>query len=532
MNIPNNSKLVTVAKMQQIEAAADAAGHSYAAMMEMAGQASARIIRARFDVAQMSILILVGPGNNGGDGLVCARALHEAGVGVRVYLWKRRTNPPYDYEDHFARVAELGIEAVHANDDADWQTLRAWADKADLVVDALLGTGNNRSMTGQLVELLRIVQQARIEHTVAIDCPSGLNCDTGALDPQTLAADLTVTFGYAKAGHYQFPGAASLGELIVADIGLDPNLIRTEQSADQKRADGETFVLTTETLSSFLPQRVANSHKGTFGKAMIVAGCMNYAGAAYLACSAAGRSGAGLVTGAIPQSVWTTVASRLAEATWLPLPQSESGHMAADGVPMLVDALAGYSSLLVGCGLGNNESTQKFMHDLFSHRAEMPPTLIDADGLNCLAQLARWPGMLPTQTVLTPHAREFARLSGLPLDEVLRNRWALAREKAAAWQTVLLVKGPFTVIANPNGALAVLPVATSALATAGTGDVLAGTIAGLLAQGIAPFPAACLGAWIHGEAGKLCEDEIGLAGVLASDLLLRLPRAMNDLRAK
>ena len=491
----------------QIEAAADAADHSYGVMMEMAGQACARILGERFPAAR-SILILVGLGNNGGDGLVCARALYYVGVAVRVYLWKRRTDPAGD------------MEIIHADDDADWQTLHSWADDADLVVDALLGTGNNRSIIGELAELLQIVQRAQLAQTVAVDCPSGLNCDTGMLDPQTLAADLTITFGYAKVGHYQFPGAESVGELVVADIGLTSELA----------ADVQTFVLTEKWVGESLPDRSTNSHKGTFGKAMIVAGCTNYAGAAFLACSAAARSGAGLVTGAMPQSLWGPVAGRLAEATWLPLPQTESGHITAEAVPQLVDALDGYSALLVGCGLGNTASTQEFIHDLFSKREKLPPTVIDADGLNCLAQMARWPGLLPKQSVLTPHAREFARLSGLPLDEVLQTRWALAREKAVAWQAVVLLKGPYTVIADPDGRLAVLPVATSALATAGTGDVLAGTIAGLLAQGTSPFCAASLAAWIHGEAGKLCAHEIGLSGVLASDLLSRLPHCMETVR--
>ena len=196
--------------------------------------------------------------------------------------------------------------------------------------------------------------------------------------------------------------------------------------------------------------------------------------------------------------------------------------------------LAGYSALLVGCGLNQTEGTRDFVHELLANYArELPPTLIDADGLNNLAQLDDWPSLLPDQIVLTPHPAEFSRLLGIDVKEATEQRWSLAREKAREWNAVLLVKGPYTVIASPAGRLAVLPVATSALATAGTGDVLSGTIAGLLAQEkVEPFAAACLGAWLHGEAGKLCAAEIGADGTLASDLLLRLPRVINELRAR
>jgi ADP-dependent NAD(P)H-hydrate dehydratase / NAD(P)H-hydrate epimerase len=525
ITIPTSHKLVSVAEMAAVERAANGAGHSYATMMEIAGQAVADLVLAHYGQLRPTVLVLAGPGNNGGDGLVCARHLHRAGLPVLVYLWKRQTGPAQDTGGHFARLGELGIATAHADQDGAFALLRRWLGESTVIVDALLGTGANRPITGQLAELLTVVQEARAERphldVVAVDCASGLNCDTGAVDPHTLPANLTVTFGYAKYGHYGFPGVEVSGLLEVADIGVSPY-----------GANLRTFRLDAGMVRPWLPARPRLSHKGAFGKVLAAVGSVNYPGAAFLSCAAAGRTGAGLVTGAVAQPVWPVVAGRLAEPTWLPLPVGEGAEasgIAAAAAPTVAQAAANYSALLVGCGLGAAKTTQRFVADLLG-QPSLPPTVIDADGLNALAQQPETLAKLPPQAILTPHAAELGRLCGLPVDRVLAERWSLARQKAAAWNAIILAKGPYTVIADPAGWLAVLPIATPALATAGTGDVLAGAITGLLAQGVAPFAAACLGAWLHGLAGQQCEVEIGPAGVVASDLLSRLPGVMNGLR--
>jgi NAD(P)H-hydrate epimerase len=266
---------------------------------------------------------------------------------------------------------------------------------------------------------------------------------------------------------------------------------------------------------------------------MLAVGSRPYPGAAYLSCAAAGRVGAGLVTGAVPQSIWPILAGRLAEPTWLPL-QEEAAPPTAPGSPApsagaaVAAGARGYSALVLGCGIGSDQGSRGFVEELLRH--PLPPTLIDADGLNCLAGLTEWPARLPADCVLTPHPAEMARLCRLEVGDIVAQRWALAREMAAVWGCVVLLKGPYTVVAHPVGWLGVLPVATPALATAGSGDVLAGAIGGLLAQGLDPWAAACTGAWLHGEAGLACEREIGTAGVIASDLLARLPAVMRAVR--
>lgn len=528
------TKLVTVAEMQALEKAADAGGQSYATMMEIAGRGVADMILGHPATAAgaSQALVLVGPGNNGGDGLVCARYLHNAGFDVRVYLWKRKTAVDDDYEGHYRRLMDLGVTSVHADDDPEFATLRKWLTQPRqfplFLIDALLGTGTNRPIGGQLADLLTVIKEAVVgstalpTHLVAVDCPSGLNADNGTVDPYTLPADDTVTFAYAKWGHYHFPGAETSGDLHVVDIGVAPALA----------ADIQTFLIDEASVRSWLPKRSNNSHKGSFGKVMAAVGSHNFPGAAYLSTSAAGRVGAGLVTGAVTEAVWSVVAGKLPEPTWLPLPTGdgdESGVISEAAVSAVIDGLAGYSALVVGCGLNKKPTTVRFMQGLMAAHEQLPATLIDADGLNSLALLEAWPVPLPAQVVLTPHAAELGRLCGLDVQAVLGRRWQLAREKAAAWNAVLLAKGPYTVIAHPDGRLAVLPIATPALATAGTGDVLSGTIGGLLAQGMEPFAAACAGAWIHGQAGLRCAEAMGTAGVMASDLLAQLPLILRDL---
>ncbi len=557
--IPNHLKIVTVAQMQELERTANEGGHSYAQMMERAGAAVADTIRARFPVADDTpVLVLVGPGNNGGDGLVCARHLHDAGYPVRLYIWKRQTDPQHDYQEHFGQLAARGVESLRAEEDGDFTALAEWLHRAAVVVDSLLGTGSNRPVDGVLASLLdqvgEVRQQRRHDNeegtgplqVVAVDCPSGMDCDTGSLDAHAVPADVTVTFAYAKRGHFLFPGAAALGQLVVADIGIAPGL------AEEIR----TFVLSPLYVAPLLPARNRVSHKGSFGKAMAVVGSVNYPGAAYLSCAAMGRVGAGLVTGAVPQPVWVPLATALAEPTWLLL-SHEMGVINENAAATINEKLGGYQALLLGCGLSHENATVDFVRSFLTRTRSgrssvlpttfqgvmaedeegdailhalsatpfgairrrsqlpaatpsLPPTVIDADGLNCLALIDNWPELLPQPVILTPHPAEMARLCGLKVAEVRAQSWQLAQAKAGDWNAVVLLKGPYTVIASPDGRLAVLPVATPALATAGTGDVLAGTITGLLAQGVEAFDAACLGAWLHGRAGEVCE-EIGRA---------------------
>ena len=553
-------KVVTTEEMRRIEKAADAGGLSFATMMENAGRAVAEACQRdqRMGPGDRRILVLVGPGNNGGDGLVAARHLHDAGAQVQLYIGKRRL----EGDDHYALTQERGIATTRAEDDPNLESLRKLLREADVIMDALLGTGVSRPIEGPLKNVLEIAKEEvgkRREEkgkeplvspsspsspslttsplVVAVDVPSGLNCDSGTVDPVTIPADLTVTFGFPKVGQFLFPGADYLGELLVADINIAPSL------AD----DVSTELAIPQMVSELLPKRSLGAHKGTFGKALVVAGSVNYTGAAYLASAAATRVGTGLVTLALAESLHPILASKLSEVTFLLLPH-DMGAIVPEAIKILSERVSDYNALLLGPGLGRDEKTIEFVQQFLAgewrskrprvgflvtgeqeaegKREVLPLSVIDADGLNALADRPNWWKYLGGPNVLTPHPGEMARLVGCGVDEVEADRVGAAREMAERWKQVVTLKGAYTVVAAPDGQTIIIPFANPGLATAGSGDVLAGAIVGFLAQGLSPFAAAVAGAYIHGLAGDLVRDEIGAAGMVAGDLLPMLPQAI------
>ncbi|MSP12870.1 MAG: NAD(P)H-hydrate dehydratase [Chloroflexi bacterium] len=542
-------KVVSVAEMREIEKAANDSGYTYAAMMERAGQAVVEAILEQVDIDNREVLVLVGPGNNGGDGLVAARALHEAGADVTCYIWQRSMD-----DTLVQQVQQHGILLIHQSEDEDFRKLDTVLARVELIVDALLGTGVSREIASPLSVILGRVGTA-VKNTrtvsrpiavVAVDIPSGVNSDTGAVDPATLSTALTVTFAFPKRGQFLFPAAEVMGDMVVADIGIDPALA----------AGVHLEVSTPEEVRTLLPARSKGAHKGTFGKVMVVAGSLNYTGAPYLAAAAAARVGAGLVTCAVAQPVFGVLASRLTEATYLLLPHA-MGILTPEAARLVHEKLDDYKVLLLGPGLSQEKEAVGFVQRLLgleaaatstkrSHigfsqeqpavqsatRTTLPLLVIDADGLNALAQTENWWSRLQAQAVLTPHPAEMARLLGTTTEAIQQDRIGIAHQAAAKFGQIVVLKGAYSIIATPEGRTIINPMATPALATAGTGDVLAGIIAGLLAQGLEPLQAAVLGTYLHGMAGEIAEDEIGEAGVLASDLLPLIPRAIRDLRGE
>lgn len=549
-----NVKVVSVEEMREIEAASDEAGHSYAAMMEQAGRGVAEALQDRIKVKGKRVLVLVGPGNNGGDGLVAARFLAQAGAEVACYLTRER-DPQED--ENLRRIQELKIFCTTAGEDSDASRLKKLVAGADVIVDALLGTGTELPVRGTIAEVLqttgqtleRRAQSASVERVtlggipepeprnrpliLAVDGPSGLQFDTGALDEVALKADVTVTFAYPKRGQFRFPGAGAVGELVVVDIGTDPGL-----------AEGvELEVLTDAQVRGWLPSRPPDAHKGTFGRALIVAGSSNYTGAARLAGTAAVRTGAGLVTLGLPAAIHSAVAAGLPEATYLLL-SHHMGVLSEGAATVLLEESDDYDALLLGPGLGQERETVAFIQRLFAgttrrtlgfsrsetfeeDRPALPPLIVDADGLNILSQMEDWPARLPRETILTPHPGEMSRLADLSVSEIEDDRVEVARQRAQAWGHVVLLKGAYTVVAAPDGRVVLAGFANAGLATAGTGDVLAGTIVALRAQGLGPFEAAAAGAYLHGVAGELARVEKGVAGMAAGDLLEQLPAVLQ-----
>src|SRR5947209_14269194 len=512
--------IVTVAEMRELEARAEREyGLTSQILMENAGKSAADIlvqnIRRTRSVSELEFLLLVGPGNNGGDGLVMGRYLEKWGALVSIYRWKEQ------------RLTVHGQDIPEVDTPAK---LEETISRAKYILVALLGTGLSRPLPDSMRTLLGRVRQEREKRdsvrVVAIDLPTGLNADTGEVDPGTIPGDMTITMACPKQGFFFFPGRGYIGELYVADIGLPPDLERNLA----------TEMLTSKMVNSLLQKRPLDSNKGTFGKVKLLCGSPPYPGSAFLAGSAAGRVGAGLVTLAVTEKMLPIYASTFHEATYVLLPEEQAGSL--ERVTTLMDQLEGYRALLMGPGLGQSPYIREVILQVLEELRAMPgekrPHLVvDADGLNNLSALEHWWTLLPSGTVITPHPGEMGRLcNGLKVSGGNIDRLELARSKAQEWQVTLVLKGACTIITEPGGYTHINWLANPALATAGTGDVLAGMIAGFLAQKMMSFDAASAAVYLHTAAAELVSAEIGHAGLLASDLLPKIPVAVMKCLAK
>ena len=513
-------KIVTSEQMRRIEARSEQAGVSTDTLMERAGLEVAR--RARHHLGHLvgvRVAVMVGPGNNGGDGLVAARHLHTWGARVALYLCvdRRQPDPKLDV------VRSQDVTTLEASQDEGLVHLRDMLASAHVVIDSVLGTGRARPLEGTLRAIMLELSAAKARRgelrVLALDLPTGLDADTGAVDAACPRADVTVTLGYPKAGLYAYPGADRTGSLEFVDIGIPPGV-------DE---DVGLELMTPAWAQRLLPRRPPGAHKGTFGKTLIVAGSPNYIGAAYLAATAATRSGAGLVTLAIPESLQSAVAAKATEPTFLPLPESTPGTVSAAAASLIVENIDGYDALLLGCGIGQAASTRKMVEGLLFSDTRLPPTVIDADGLNLLSLTKDWWQRFARPAIVTPHPGEMSRLLAVPTTTIQEDRIGEATESAVRWNKVTVLKGAHTVVAFPGGEAMLSPFANPGLASAGTGDVLAGTIAGLVSQGLGLEDSAALGVYLHAMAGERVRAELGVAGMIASDLLPALPQAIKAL---
>ena len=539
-------KLVTVPEMLAIEKEADANGLSYALMMDNAGRGLADVIlELFFDEGEgLEAFGLVGPGNNGGDTLVALEILAKDGWKTRAYLIKRKT------DEYVKRLEAAGGEILYGDQDEKYDMLATFIETSDLLLDGVLGTGIKLPLKEDVAKLLEAVNDVldvmdEPPYVIAVDCPSGVDCETGEVADECIPADMTVTMAAVKQGLLKLPAFELLGNLVTVGIGLPDDLPALEAV--------KTEVADEMLVSGLLPERPLEAHKGTFGTALIAAGSANYTGAALLSGKAAYRVGAGLVTMAIPAMLHGALAGQFPEATWSILPH-ERGFIAREAAKKLAENFERATALLLGPGFGMEDTTQGFLSDLLidesaakktsgrigfiqdqetapaKEATHLPPMVIDADGLKLLAKIEDWHKKLPAPTVLTPHPGEMAVLTGLTTEEIQADRMSVATKYAQEWGHVVVLKGAFTVIAAPDGTATVIPVASPALARAGTGDVLAGLIVGLIAQGLDAYDAAVAGAWIHAQAGLVAAEAYGsTASVLAGDVLEAIPDVMSDL---
>ncbi len=557
---PTGQRLVSVAEMRALEQAAFARGITPAALMETAGLGVARVLRRwlgsclaqtarsrlrcttpgtiraaearpaassrRRTLADETLLYLIGSGNNGGDGLIAARALAPYARATRIYLVRDRGDAPL-----VAAVQAAGAVVQPGTTDVGRNWLTAWLREASVVVDAILGIGASPPLREPAQEVLAAVRQERRgawPRTVAVDVPSGVDSDSGQADPLAFAADTTISTGPVKLGLYLPPAVGLVGRIQRVDLELS--------AETQAAVPVSTVLATAPALAAQLPPRPSSGHKGTFGKALVVGGCVQYTGAPGLAARAAGRVGAGLVSLGLAASIQPIIGATLLDATYWPLPDGTTGSLGPPAAAPLLAVAESYDAVLIGPGLGRAPGVDEFVatvvRGLAVAREQPQAVVVDADALNALAGTAVWSELAPGRCILTPHPGEMARLVGCSVAAVQAQRVSIAREAAQRWQQIVVLKGAPTVVAAPDGLATVIPFANPALATAGTGDVLAGTIVGLLAQGVTPHAAARLGVWLHGAAGERVRAQFGVAGAAASDLLTYLPAALRYLRGR
>lgn len=538
-------KIVSVKEMAAIEKEANDAGYSYFEMMEKAGLGLAnQIVASHSHNENISVLGLVGKGNNGGDTLIALDYLAKRKFNITAYILKGRT----EKDPLIERLGKSKVTIIKQEDDKKYLSLKKSLNKVDVVIDGILGTGMKLPLKSQISKILIETKSAINKRdlkpfVVAVDCPTGMNCDSGEVSEDCLSADLTVCMAAVKKGMLTFPAFSYLGKIQVVDIGL-PLKLKKLKSANRELIDQEFF-------EKNLPERPLNSHKGVFGTALIAAGSTNYPGAALLAGRAAYISGTGLVRMAVIGSIQDNLAGHLPEATWLVLP-NEMGVIAENAADLIRKNLIKVDALLIGPGFGLEDTTRKFIQNLIGGSSEktsknigllksvpsadehndsvqaLPPMVIDADALKLLTKIKDWEKYLPPNSILTPHPGEMAVLTKIDKLDIQSARIETAEKFSKRWGHIVVLKGAITIISSPSGNTMVSPIATSSLAKAGTGDVLAGLITGFLAQGLPAFEAAAMGVWIHGQAGLAAVQRLGSeAGVLAGDLITDIAKLMT-----
>ena len=516
-------KLLTAEQMRKLDAyAIETVGIPGMVLMENAGRCVVDTIEEYFEPDEpLSVAIFCGKGNNGGDGFVVARHLEQRGHYTRTYLLASRSDLKGDARTNADIAAEIGLEIIEATDPDAVKELDFDPRDFDLVVDAIFGTGLTSAVRGHYLSAIDMINSSGLP-VVAVDLPSGVDADKGPLIGPAVEADVSVTFAYPKIAHVMPPAEGLAGDVVIADISIPPS---------GEGPDLKTYLLTTDAVAPMLQPREAASHKGTYGHLLAVAGGLGKSGAAAMIGQSALLAGAGLVTVGVPVSLTGILEAASMETMTAPLSQAEGGVLAADALDSILELLADKTALAFGSGTGVAEETVKLFHGLVE-KVEVP-MIIDADGVNAFAGEADKLRSDRSPIVITPHPGEMARLLGIENAEVQADRIGVARALAERNGVIVVLKGYRTVVAAPDGSVYVNMTGNPGMATAGSGDVLTGVIAGLAAQrDIEPLEAALLGVHVHGLAGDIAADAYGEVSLIASDIMDALPAAFGVLEGE
>jgi hydroxyethylthiazole kinase-like uncharacterized protein yjeF len=492
-------------------------------LMENAGRQVVAALEAAYDdLTERHAAVLCGPGSNGGDGFVVARTLHQRGVEVSVFVIGAMTAIKGDARLNVEILGRLGLSVVEISDEQSWELHFSEISQCDLIVDAIFGTGLKSPLSGMMETVAADVNASGIP-VVAVDLPSGLSADHSKPIGECLRAAITVTLAAPKVPLVLPPGEAEAGNVVVADIGIPPEVI-------DSLAGPRLELLTRESMREIVQPRESDSHKGDYGHVLIVAGSRGKTGAAHLAAIGALRSGAGLVSLATPKSSQPILASMGAEYMTLPLEETPEGRVEAGSVQSILDFAS--DVVAVGPGLGMGPDVTVFVQELVEKSES--PLVLDADALNALAsdpeRLQSSAGSRPI--IITPHPGEMSRLSNTSVDDVQASRVDVAREFAVQHQIYVVLKGYRTLIATPDGKVFINPLGNPGMATGGTGDVLTGVIAAWLAHLLDAEAACKIGVYLHALAGDLTEADEGEVAMTAGDLAAHLGDAVLELTAR
>ncbi|MBI2883973.1 MAG: NAD(P)H-hydrate dehydratase [Candidatus Methylomirabilis oxyfera] len=514
--------VVTAGQMRELDRrATEEYGIPSLLLMENAGlQAVLELERVFPLLTQRHVAIVCGKGNNGGDGFVVARHLFNREIAVKVLLLARRADVKGDARTNLEIIQKCGIPIYEVTTSQALEARRGAIEEADVVVDAILGTGTTGPAKGLFVEAIELLNQSG-RPIVALDIPSGLNSDEGSIPGPSINADLTVTFGLPKRCVILYPAASYAGRVVTVDIGL-PRPLLTDPILN-------VSLVETRDVVGALPRRDPNAHKGTYGHALIVAGSPGKTGAAAMCAFSTLRIGAGLVTLALPESLNDAMEAKLTEVMTEPLPETGERTVAFAALDRVLELAKGKRVVAIGPGLSIHPETAELVRAfLNTAKAQI---VVDADGINALGPNLEMLRNLALPPILTPHPGELARLLGIDRDEIVRNRIPIAQKVATSFGVYLILKGARTLIASPDGRVAINITGNAGMATGGTGDVLTGLIAGLLAQGVDADVAAKAAVYLHGVAGDLAAEAVGQEAMVASDLMAQIPEAIRQLKS-
>lgn len=509
--------IVTASEMQQMDKSTIDYGLPGRVLMENAGCGAAQILFKRFCAkGYKKVGILAGRGNNGGDGFVIARRLAQKGIDVTVYLLSKASLVKGDAMENLKLLYPLEIPVVEITDRESFIANQISMQNREIWADAIFGTGLKSSIEGTIKDVIIFINSLE-KPVVAVDISSGIDSDNGQIHGECIHAAVTATFGYAKIGHYLYPGARYSGEIEIVDIGI-PSFIADKIGPKQ-------CLLTHERISSILKPRRNDAHKGSTGHVFVCGGSPGKTGAAAMTAMAAMRAGAGLVTLGVPQSLHPVIESTTLEVMSCPLSENSEGFLSESSFDAIMHNVSGKKCIAIGPGLGTDPSTKKLVVRLLSE--VQIPVILDADGLNLLAGQTDELKKLKSTAVLTPHPGEMSRLTGIPVSQIQKSRVDCAREFAMEFNVHLVLKGAGTVIAHPDGRVFINSTGNSGMASGGMGDILTGIIAGFIAQNYPVEDAAKLGVFLHGAAGDALSESMGPFGYLASDMLKILPEQIG-----